>query len=131
MKREWLIVGTLAIVVLAGSGFFAPNALAIKQFKDQFDAKYVKAESQAPQDVALKKAVDEAKCNVCHVGTSKKNRNPYGQALDALLDRTTDKDDVAKIVDALEKVAAMKHNPDDPNSPTFGDRLKEGKLPAE
>lgn len=105
-------------------------ARAIKPFKDGFEAKYVKPDSKAPADAALAAAVKQAKCTICHMGKSKKQRNPYGAQLAKLLNRERDKDDKAKIEQALEKVAAMKSDPSDPKAPTFGERISQGKLPA-
>jgi hypothetical protein len=71
--------------------------------------------------------VETAKCNVCHFGKSKKDRNAYGEALADLLDKKEDKDNVEKIRASLEKVAGM----EGPDGATFGDRMKAGKLPAD
>ncbi len=107
-----------------------PSAFAIKAFKDQFEAKYVKADSEQPNDKALAEAFATAKCNVCHEGRSKKNRNVYGTALAELLDKKEDKENTEKIQAALDEVAAKKVDPNDTASPTFGERLADGKLPA-
>src|SRR5687768_4265742 len=61
---------------VAALSLAAPPAMALPFFKEQFDAKYTKSGS-----ADLKAAADEAKCNVCHYGTNKKNRNSYGVAL--------------------------------------------------
>ena len=37
--------------------------------------------------------------------------------------------DKEKILEALDKVAKEKSNPDDASSPTFGELIKSGKLP--
>ena len=107
-----------------------PPAKAIKQFRDAFVAKYVKADSNDTKDKEFAAAVEAAKCNLCHMGTSKKNRNSYGVALDELLDRSTDKDDAAKIAASLDKAAEKKSDAKDANSPTFGQLISEGKLPS-
>ncbi len=108
----------------------AQAAHAILPFKKEFDAKYLKAEPSTPEEEALAAGVAKAKCNVCHVGIKKKDKNAYGIALGTLLDKKADAKDTAKIQDALDQVAAMKSNPDDPDSPTFGDLIKAGKLPG-
>ena len=74
--------------------------------------------------------METAKCNVCHVGKSKKDRNAYGHALADLLDKKEDAKDVAKIRAALEKVAGMPSDPAKADSVTFGDLIKQGKLPG-
>ncbi len=106
------------------------SAHAIDPFKKEFEAKYVKGEPGTPEEEALAAAVKKAKCNICHVGAKKKDKNAYGNALGELLDKKTDAKDKEKIQDALEKVAAMKSNPSDSASPTFGELISQGKLPA-
>lgn len=130
MKRALFVVaGCLAGVALASVS--TRPARAIPAFKAEFDAKYVKKDSTDPAEKALAEAVKEVKCNVCHVGTDKKQRNAYGQALAELLDKKEDAKNKQKIQEALDKVAAMKCDPEKPDGPTFGDLLKGGKLPAE
>jgi cytochrome c2 len=103
------------------------SAFAVAPFKKEFEEKYVKKDPASPAEKALAAAVAEAKCNVCHVGKSKKDRNAYGEALNALLDRKTDMKDTAKIQAALNTVAEQKSSPD---APTFGELIKQGKLPG-
>jgi len=117
---------TVAIVV----GLSSRPAFAIKQFSDQFKAMYVKAESANPNEKALAAEFETAKCNVCHVGKNKKERNAYGESLADLLDKKEDKEDTAKIKKSLETVAAMPSEKGNDKSPTFGDLIKEGKLPG-
>ena len=90
---------------------------------------YVKPDSTDPAEKQLAADVERVKCDVCHMPGSKKTHNLYGKALKPLL-KKADKDDVPKIHSALEKVAGMKVDPSDPNSPTFGDLIKQGKLPG-
>jgi hypothetical protein len=124
---SWFLA-VLAVLVLTVSA--ATPASADKAFRDQFKAKYIKPDSTEPKDVALREAFQEAGCNLCHVGDVRQNRNAYGQALATFLSRKTDVKNKAKIRAALEKVAAMRSKPDDPQSPTFGDLIGQGKLPA-
>lgn len=123
----------LAVFGLVAGALLAQidSAHAIDPFKKAFDAKYVKASPSTPEEKALAEAVKQAKCNVCHVGVKKKDKNAYGIALDELLDRKTDAKDMDKINDALEKVAAMKSDPKNDASPTFGELISQGKLPSE
>lgn len=124
---------SVGVAVLIAAGLVAASAVpasADKAFRDGFRVKYVQADNNVPQDVAFREAFIEAGCNLCHVGDDRTNRNAYGQALAKFLKRATDVKDKQKIQDALEKVAAMKSNPDDPNSPTFGEAIRQGKLPA-
>ena len=105
-------------------------AYAIKPFSDVFKSKYVKADSEEKKDQDFGKLVAEAKCNVCHMGKSKKDRNPYGVELSKLLDKKADKGDKEKIASVLAKVEKLPVNPKDKKSPTFGDRIKAGELPG-
>ncbi|HEY2894440.1 MAG TPA: hypothetical protein VGJ16_09520, partial [Pirellulales bacterium] len=57
-------------------------------------------------------------------------RNEYGKALDELLDKKADMKDTKKIQEALETVAGKNSDPKNPSSPTFGDLIKQGKLPG-
>ncbi len=118
------------LCVAALLAWWSPRAQADKAFFDEFVAKYVKADSENAKDQAFKAAVDKAKCKVCHEGKAKKNRNVYGRALAKFLSRKTDKENKPKIQASLDKVAAMKIDPGDQKSPTFGDLIKQGKLPA-
>jgi len=122
--------GAIAVAVALVTGASARPAFAIKQFFDEFKAVYVKPDSGAPADKALAAAVETAKCNVCHMGMNKKDRNAYGNALADLLDKKDDAKNVEKIRASLEKVAAMPSDPAKPDSPKFGDLIKEGKLPV-
>lgn len=110
--------------VAVGVAVMASPAYAIKQFADEFKAVYGKEGSP------LAAEIEKAKCNVCHVGKSKKDRNAYGNALADLLDKKTDKDDKDKIRKALEQVAAMSSDPSKPGAPTFGDLIGKGELPG-
>ena len=119
-----MVVGAVLSLVCAGS---AREAFARKQYMDEFKAMYAKADgSDAEKAVAAE--VETAKCNVCHVGSVKKDRNAYGNALAERLDKN-DKD-AAKIKKVLGEVAALSSDPDKAGGPTFGDLIKQGKLPA-
>ena len=126
-SRFALVAGAAVALACGGS---VREAFAIKQFGEEFKAVYVKPDSADPAEKALAAAVEEAKCNVCHKGSSKKDRNAYGEALDKLLDKKEDAKNVEKIRKALEEVAALPSDPAKADSPTFGALLKEGKLPG-
>lgn len=120
-SRFACVVGVgLAIAV----GSSAREAFAIKQFFDEFKAVYVK------EGTPLAAAVETAKCNVCHVGKSKKDRNAYGNAMADKLDKKEDAKNVEKIRKVLEEVAALPSDPANADSPTFGKLIEEGKLPG-
>jgi hypothetical protein len=121
-------LGLLALFLVAGPA--AGRVYAIKPFSDEFTAKYVKKESNEKKDQDFAKLVEETKCLVCHMGKSKKDRNPYGVELAKLLDNKTDKDNKDKIHSALAKVEKLPSNARDKNSPTFGQLIQQGKLPG-
>ena len=125
-SRYALVAGAAVAIACGGS---AREAFAIKQFFDEFKAVYVKPDSGEAAEKALVAEVETAKCNVCHVGSVKKDRNVYGNALADRLDKKEDKDNAEKIKKALEEVAALPSDPAKPDSPTFGALLKAGKLP--
>jgi hypothetical protein len=130
MKKAMICL-TLVALVIVWLGRGVSQVSADKAFRDQFVAAYVKADSDNPKDKAFAEAVEKAKCNICHVGKVKKNRNDYGKALGELLSRKTDTENKEKILAALKTVEAKHVNPKDDKSPTFGDRIRAGKLPVE
>jgi hypothetical protein len=112
----------LLVAVVSGVGSLAVNnrqAQAFPPFKVAFDKMYMTEGS------ALHKALEgKSNCNVCHLGTKdKKKRNEYGVALDKLLTKD-DAKNPEKITEALAKVEAEKSG-----NATFGDLIKQGKLP--
>jgi len=121
------------VLFLAGLGligFSASPALAVKEFKDAFQAKYVKPDSTEANDVALAQAFQRASCAVCHAGgNNKKIRNDYGKELAKLVHKE-EKGNAAKIAAALDTIAKLKSKPGDASSPTFGERIASGKLPV-
>ena len=129
-----ILIGTAVIC-----GLFAQSSLAIMGFQKQFLALYVDKNDSKEFVTLVKK---QAKCFVCHDAVklndkgklSKKFRNPYGQQLSKLLDKKTDKKNIEKIRKAMGQVAKMKADPKatkDSKGPTFGDRIKQGKLPVD
>jgi len=120
----------LFFAVLGLVGFPASSAWAIKEFKDAFQAKYIKPGSSDANDVALAQAFERASCAVCHAGgNNKRIRNDYGKQLAKLISRR-DKSNAAKIEAAFDTVAKMKSQPADPASPTFGEKIAGGQLPV-
>lgn len=124
MNRTSMHALLLGVGVALACGVSARPAWAIKQFQDEFKDLYVKEGSP------LAAEVERVKCNVCHVGKDKHDRNAYGQALDERLDKKADKENKDKIRKMLEEVAALPSDPAKPGSPTFGALIKEGKLPV-
>ncbi|HEY1599843.1 MAG TPA: c-type cytochrome [Pirellulales bacterium] len=129
MKKA--IASSIAVVVVLGVSLSA--VLARPQYKQEFDAKYVKKDSANPAEKTLAEAVATAKCQVCHGKNDKgiedkKVRNHYGAALGKLVGKN--QKDKEKIAAALDEVAKEKSHPDKPNAPAFGELIKEGKLPG-
>lgn len=122
------IVAALAVAFSWASLATTP-ARAVPPFLEQFKAKYVKPQSSEASDVAFAKAVAEAKCAVCHVGEGKKVRNTYGKEIGKLIHKQDGKNP-AKVKEALAKVETLKSKQGDDAAPTFGDIIKQGKLPA-
>jgi len=120
-----IMAAVAATVVLA-----VRPAGAMKPFFEQFKAMYVKPNSKDRNILIFAEAVDAKKCGVCHRGTpAKKVFNPYGAEVRKLLN-AKDASNTTKIRAALTKVARIKSKADDSSSPTFGDRLRDGKLPV-
>src|SRR5689334_4690678 len=87
-------------------GLAVPSVKARPQYKKEFEAKYVKPDGTAAEK-ALAAAAAEAKCNICHVGSEKKDRNAYGMALSKHLSKD-DAKDVAKIQKVLTETESVK-----------------------
>jgi hypothetical protein len=122
MKK--LAVSLLSVFVL---GVFTQSAFALPAV-----AKLWIEDAYAKSPVV--EAAKEAKCNVCHFGTSKKNRNDYGQALSSLgvtkenydaLKGDQDKLNAA-LKDMFKKCEAAKSV----SGKTFGELIQAGKLPG-
>jgi len=124
MSRSNVLVRIALFGVAMAVASQAREAFAIKQFADQFKDMYVK------EGTPLAAEVETAKCNVCHKGKSKKDRNAYGEALAKLLDKKEDKENVEKIREALTAVAKESSDPAKADAPTFGTLIEEGKLPG-
>jgi hypothetical protein len=72
------------------------------------------------------KEAETTKCNACHFGQEKKNRNDYGKAVGEAIGEKNSKDG-DKIKKGLEKAAKGKSSVE---GKTFGDLIKDGKLPG-
>lgn len=118
------------IFALAILGINARSAMAIAQFQAIFIKEYINSH---PDKEFAKYVKTKAKCNICHQGkVSAKNvhHNAYGKPLVEMLDPEQDKRDVEKIKKALADVAEMHSDPQDEKSPTFGELIKQSKLPG-
>lgn len=134
MKRVWSCLLICSVAVAALSLLHVQTASAFPQFATEFQKKYVGDETSDAQKSLAEEIKRVNKCNVCHDPrkgddgkVSKKNRNPYGMALSKLLTKD-DKKDVEKIHASLDKIEALKA---DDAGATFGDLLKQGKVPFE
>lgn len=126
MKKVCVTV-VLGLVAVA---FTMQPALALPPFNVEWRAKYLEGNTN-PKFV---EAVGTAKCNVCHMGTSKKDHNVYGKAVKKYLTKakyTEIKEDpeAAKkyILDGLTKSEAEKSAA----GKTYGEMLKAGETPWE
>ncbi|MBI1344660.1 hypothetical protein GC163_00075 [bacterium] len=79
-----------------------------------------------PMYETTKAEAEKVKCGVCHYGTDKKNRNDYGKAMGEALGGKNIKD-VEKLKEALTKIEKEKSSVE---GKTFGDLIKDGKLPG-
>lgn len=114
MRRAILIVLVGGLV----GGSFLTQASARQPYYDTFKETY------GAGDKNYENLIVDTKCFVCHVGKSKKNRNAYGMALSKHLKNEKDKE---KIKEAMKKVESEKDKPD---GTTFGELIKEHKLPG-
>lgn len=119
-----IVVSLLAIPTLASS------AWAVRPFQEQFYSFYLNEQSTNLEDIAYVTAVRDAKCNLCHWGNRKKDKNTYGIELAKLLAGTADKRNSEKIRNALIRAAEAKSNPDDVDSKTFGELIAARQLPG-
>ena len=140
MRKFWIrfAASLLAIELLFGASM--RTSRAVPEFEAEFKALYYMP-GWNPKAKAFADAVDKISvemptpggpkkvaCNVCHIaGRPKRERNDYGQALDALLDRRSDAKNKAKIQEALKTVAKMKKNG---SGVTYFDLIGQGKLPS-
>ncbi|MEX2172568.1 MAG: hypothetical protein WD851_24825 [Pirellulales bacterium] len=124
-RAACLLVAAAGSCVLA-SCFLVGTAEAIPAFQTQFYKKYLDGNENAEYVNAVKK---EAKCWLCHQGKNRKHHNAYGIHLTDLLTKKDIKE-VEKIVKALDTVAALRSNPDDENSKTYGEMIAAGELPG-
>jgi cytochrome c553 len=115
LKRGvWMVLGLMVAVLVVAS--VAQDVQARPKYFAEFKNAYEKVAAEA----------DKVKCNVCHFGQEKKNRNDYGKAVaDALGEKNVM--DVEKIKEALKKAEKEKSAT---AGKTFGDLINDGKLPG-
>lgn len=118
-KTRTSIACGLAVAV-AWSVIGVESAQARPQYKAGFEQEY--------PEVSEKNGTEgKVTCFVCHPEKEKKKRNAYGDALTKALGKTMikDKEEISK---AFKKVEGEKSAVE---GKTYGDLLKEGKLPNE
>jgi hypothetical protein len=118
-------VSACLLLVVVVVGWSVQNAAALPPFNKEWVARYNDGDKVA--------AFTEAKCNVCHEGTSKKMKNDYGKVVGKYLTKAKYneiKEDEASakkyILDGLQKAEGEKNG----SGKTFGEMLKSGKLPG-
>jgi len=140
MKKLVMGLGAGAAVIALVFGFGSRTTQAVPEFEAEFKALYYRPNHNAKAK-AFADAVDriseempsprgrrKSACNVCHIaGQHKRERNDFGQALDALLDRRTDARNKQKIQQALKTVVKTKKNG---TGPTYFELIGQGKLPG-
>jgi hypothetical protein len=121
-------VSLLGMALLA---LFAAPAWAVPAFNEAFKKAYLK------EGTPLAEKASVVKCNVCHKGKEKKDRNEFGMAVSKYLKKGDFAGDDKKfdpkspegqkaLAEGLE--AALKEKAD--NGKSFGDLLKENELPG-
>ncbi len=125
MKKAGIL--TICGMVAAMLVGFVGTADARPDYKKAHDAKY--------SDSSIAPLLKEAKCNACHYGKKKSDRNDYGKALIkvGLTEekykelKKEHKEDFAKLIkESLEKVLKEKAD----GGKTFGELIEAGKLPG-
>lgn len=114
-----VLLGLFALSVFVGSVSARP------QYKKVSDERY--------KDSPIAEAAADAKCNLCHFGKSKKNRNDFGKALSKYLNKdvyTELKSDADKLNEAVTKALEKVEGEKNPEGEAYGDRIKAGKLPG-
>ena len=125
MKKAGIL--TLCGMVAAMLVCMAGTADARPDYKKAHDAKH--------KGSKIESALADAKCNACHYGKKKSDRNDYGKALIkvGLTEekykelKKTDKPAFEKLIkESLEKVLKEKSE----SGKTFGELIEAGKLPG-
>ena len=126
MKKVCVTV-VLGLVAVA---FSMQSAEALPPFNKEWTAKYVEGNT----NTKFVEAAGTAKCYVCHMGTSKKDHNPYGVAVKKYLTKAKyneikEDTEVAKkyILEGLEKAEGEKNG----SGKSYGEVIKAGGIPWE
>ena len=100
-----------------GAGIGNAQCDARPDYLKEFKANYPKLAEQA----------ETTKCNICHYGDKKTNRNDYGKAFAKNFGDMKNVKDAEKIKEVLKKTEKEKSSVE---GKTFGDLLEDGKLPG-
>jgi hypothetical protein len=123
-------VASLVFAAVVATAVLATQpAGAMKPYLEQFKSMYVKSNTKDRNMMIFNEAVEKKGCTICHGAKSKKSFNAYGLEVKKLLSKS-DMNNSTKIRAALTKVGRIKSKADDSSSPTFGDRIRQGKLPV-
>jgi hypothetical protein len=113
------------VIGLVAVAWTLQSASALPPFNKEWTARYNPGDKNS--------AYVEAKCNVCHEGTSKKMKNEYGKAVGKFLTKAKyneiKEDEAAAkkyILDGLQKAEGEKSG----GGKTYGELIKAGKLPS-
>lgn len=109
------LVSCVVIAAVAGLMVLSQPAQARMEYFNAFKGKYSN----------LQKADLDKKCAICHAANDKKMRSDYAKAVEKALGAKMVKD-MEKINKALDEAAKG----DAGDGKTYGDLLKDGKLPA-
>lgn len=124
MKRFVLIL----VMGLVAFGFNVMSTRPVSA-RPQYKAKF----EEMTKNSKAAESIKEAKCNVCHFGMSKKNRNDFGKAVNKTMNKEiydslkSDKEQLAKKVEEAIKAAFKEKSPE---GKTFGELIEAGQLPA-
>jgi hypothetical protein len=128
MKLSVIRGGLFVLAAAVAVGWTATPAYAVEEFYKEFAAKYSKPKSKNRNEVALSRAIEQAKCTICHPNDDKHKLTSYGTAVAVLINKY-DKDKKKKIQETFDKVANRRSDSYDPKSATFGEQIKQGKIP--
>lgn len=124
MKR-FVMLAMVCLLALILNVMMTQTASARPEYKARLD--------EATKNSKAADALKEQKCNVCHYGKSKKNRNEFGKAVNKHANEEmykslkSDKEKLTKHIDEALK-AAMKEKSE--SGKTFGELIEAGQLPA-
>jgi hypothetical protein len=117
-------VMTTLIGGLLATGLFLAVTVRQADARPQYFKMWI---GQYPSVATKNDVKDTVKCNVCHYGTSKKNRNEYGKALQKALAPKKNVKDKEVFDEALKTIEKEKSAT---SGKTFGDLLNADELPA-